>query len=172
MSGIRRVYWDAGIFISWLSNEQRSDPDETAGILELATDFDNQSLEIVTSTLSIIEVSRIKIRPDQLKKFEDLAGRHNFLFQDMTREVATTAREIRDYYLKNRPSDDTVILTPNAIHLATAIEKNCEYLYTFDAKDKQGKSRGLIPLSGKIANRYYLEIGISYSRSKFQPKSL
>ena len=59
---------------------------------------------------------------------------------------------------------------PDAIHLATAFYFDCPMMFTFDENDVgEGKSRpkrGLIPLTGLIADRYEIAITKPYSASK------
>jgi hypothetical protein len=86
-------------------------------------------------------------------------------------EVAEKAQNIRDYYSKTKDAISATITQPDAIHLASAISiTNCECFYTFDGKDKRGKSRSLLPLNSTIAGKYYLKIAKPGYGESFQAR--
>jgi predicted nucleic acid-binding protein len=172
MSGnkIRSIYWDANIFIAWLSGENR-DPDEMNGIAEQLEMLEKGKLIICTSTITLTEVLRSKLLPHNAELFGLLFKRPSYQLIDVSRKVIATAHDIRDYYSRHKEAASTDLTTPDAIHLASAIEEGCEVFYTFDGKDSRGKSRTLIPLSGPIAGGlHYLIIEKPKVSPNYQPK--
>ena len=151
------VYWDTCIFLALLKQEQRQDPADLEGTNEQSDLFDKGQLQIATSVITIIEVLRSSISQAAGDRFEKLGQRPNFFFVDTTSRIARIAHDIRDYYY-NVQDGLPPVSTQDSIHLATAIYFGCDKLYTFDEKNKPGKNRALIPLSGTIAGHYPLII--------------
>jgi predicted nucleic acid-binding protein len=158
MNGNRKlVYWDTGIFLALLSNEQR-EQNEMTGINEQVNLFDGGQLYLCTSVITLAEILQSQLPPKAVEAFEKLTQRRNFLLVNVNKSIAKIAQEIRNYYSKQLDAIGVTLAVPDAIHVATAISRKCEVFYTFDAKDRPGKSRALIPLSGTIAGKYYLTI--------------
>lgn len=170
MSGIKKlVYWDTGILVALLADEQR-DPIEMQGIEEQVQLFDKNELIIYTSTITRIEVLHSQMSNKAVQGFESLLKRPNFQFAAVTNNVARIAHDIRDYYSKLKDEVGETLSTPDAIHLATAIDQKCDVFYTFDEKVRPGKSRSLVPLNGTIANKFYMKIEKPSPSSRFQPR--
>jgi predicted nucleic acid-binding protein len=156
-NNLKTVYWDTGIFIAWLNTEKR-DQLETANIEEQLIQFENKKLILCTSVITLLEILPSQLSYKRYQLFENLSARSNFQFINVDITVSTIARNIRDYYSKIKDASSTTITQPDAIHLASAINRNCDCFYTLDQADKKGRSRGLLPLSGSIAKSYYLRI--------------
>ncbi|MCZ7568841.1 MAG: type II toxin-antitoxin system VapC family toxin [Ardenticatenaceae bacterium] len=161
MSGnkVRNFYWDACIFIAWLKNEQRSNLMDMAGINEQVDLFKKGNVQLATSVITLIEVLASGVSPGNRDRLEQLFRRRNYHLIEVNRKIADIAHEIRDYYQQQGGADGLpTIATPDAIHLATAIWYKCDILCTFDANDKRGRQRGLIPLNQNVAGKYDLVI--------------
>jgi predicted nucleic acid-binding protein len=129
-----KVYWDACVWIALIGKEPGR-VERCESIIALAKTGD---LQIWTSSLTLVEVHPAphKWSPGKEKAFED------FLLQDFVYEVqldhdvAVDARELLVQNPKLRRA-------PDAIHLASARQNNCDELHTFD-------SNNLLPLNGQI----------------------
>jgi len=152
MSGKDKAYWDSCIFIAYLNDEIRDDPLDMLGIDELATLFDMGQIDLVTSTITITEVLRTSIKPEDYQRFRLLFSRKNCHLVDVTRKIAEISHEIRNFYYQPPAATLTV---PDCIHLATAIWFQCGAFYTFNG---EGKRPGLLSLNNPIANLYDLQI--------------
>lgn len=120
-------YWDANIFIAWLTGESRS-PDEIEGIQSQVRKIDACEAHLVTSVLTLVEVLETGVTLDKRNQLKSLFQRENCHLVDVTKEVAEIARDIR----VSQSSQGRKIKTPDAIHLATAIFFSCPVFYTFD----------------------------------------
>ena len=152
MSGKGRIYWDSCIFIAHLNNEARQDPQGMLGIVELAELFDLGQIDLVTSTITIVEVLRTTIKLEDYQRFRMLFSRRNCFLIEVTRKIAEISEEIRSFYYQ--PGTPTIEV-PDCIHLATAIWFQCETFYTFNG---EGVRPGLLSLKSPIADRYNLPI--------------
>jgi len=161
MSGSRRlVYWDTGLFIAMITNERRNDPADLQGIHEQVRliEKDPPLLYMATSVITLTEILRIKLLPTAVQTFEQIFQRQNCQMYDVNVRIAYVAQEIREFY-SGRNDDLPTIETPDALHLATAIVYDCQTFYTLDMKDRLGKGRSLLSLSGKpVAGRYHIEV--------------
>lgn len=110
---------------------------------------------LVTSTLTRAEILQSKTSPEALKKYDMLLRRSNVVAQNVDLPIAKLTSELMDYYL----SSDFELLTPDAIHLATAIHVNVDEFQTFDGSTprKPRRSRysrsGLLLLDGNVAGK-------------------
>lgn len=159
MSGNRRlVYWDTGLFIAMITNERLNDPTDLQGIQEQVRLIEKDQLYMATSVITLTEILRIKLKPAAVETFERIFQRPNCQMYDVNVPIAHVAQEIREFY-SGRNDGLPTIETPDALHLATAIVYECQTFYTLDMKDRQGKGRSLLSLSGKpVAGRYYIEV--------------
>lgn len=154
MSGKQRVvYWDACIILAYIKNEQRLDQDEMRAIKEMVNAFELGALKIVTSTVSIVEVLESSTGLDPYAEFIRFRGRPNLSIVGVTTPIAETAHAIRDFYYKeNSPT----VYTPDAIHLATAINHKCQSFYTFDGSRKNRP--GLLDLSPPFQQQFGIPV--------------
>lgn len=160
MSGSKKtiLYWDSCIFISWLKEELRPDPQELLAVGEYIKRIEKREVVIVTSTITQIEVGACNVGKGVLPLFDSLMKRKNIIRIAVDIKIASMARTLRDYY-KSEPSTPGVINTrtlsvPDSIHLATAILNKVDVFHTFDNNNK--KTLGLIPLSGNVAEHNLL----------------
>lgn len=116
----------------------------------------------VTSVASRGEILECKLDPQKAELLKLLFKRRNVQALDVTARIMDIAHEIRNYYQELKDSKESALNTielPDTIHLATAIFFQCDAFYTFDdSNDKKSKKRGLIALSGRIAERYRMKI--------------
>ena len=126
---IPKYCWDAGLFIAWLTDEQRT-PDEIAGLREVADLADRGQAIICTSALSIAEVLGDGTQPEIRKAFDDLFKRPHFQRIPANDAIFRLASDIR---IASR-SDGRVIRTADATYIATAIAYRLDELHTFDDK--------------------------------------
>jgi predicted nucleic acid-binding protein len=153
MSGRDSIYWDSCIFIAHVKNEPRQDPLDMAGVSELACSFTFGQIELVTSTITITEVLRTSIGPENYEKFRKLFSWKNFQLIDVSKKIAEISHEIRDTF---RGNQGATLQTPDCLHLATAIWFKCQTFYTFDGCDQ--KRPGLLSLSNSFEQQYNLII--------------
>ncbi|MCC6984207.1 MAG: PIN domain-containing protein [Bauldia sp.] len=119
-------YWDSCLFLAWLGDEQRK-PGEMDGVREIISRQKRREVRICTSALTIVEVLESKIPVGVGNAFAELLKRVNRISMDI--KVAKIAHDIRDHYAQK---GGTKLMTPDAIHLATAILNRADEFHTFD----------------------------------------
>lgn len=130
-----KYYWDAGLFIALLTNEQRRDPSDMPGLFEIVDLADAEEAIIVTSANTFGEVlDRPGHQPirDQLRS---LFQRPNFVLVEPNVTIIEKAADYREEFR---------LRLPDATHLATAVLYRVDEMHTFDEDD-------LIPLSGRAS---------------------
>jgi len=130
---IPSYYWDACVFLAYVKGEEDRVPD-IEGLLEAAR---RHECEIVTSTLTIVEVSsgvtqltgkREHAAEMRIDGLWSTSSPINLI--EFSRSVAEAAR---DY--KRRAVDlGRALSTMDAIHLASAVELQVDALHTYDTK--------------------------------------
>ena len=125
-SGLRR-YWDSCNFISLIAEDEADRAEICQHILE---DAEAGRLVIITSTLTIAEVIRMRGKPMLTEDEETTIGKfflHSYiLMYDVTRVVAENARQLaRRYGL--RPND--------SVHLSTALLSDADVFETWNTRD-------------------------------------
>ncbi len=162
------IYWDACIFIAYAKDESRS-AGQMAGVYYWANEIQHGRVIVVTSNMTRVEVLECTLTDEQKKRFENFLKRSNVSTPAADNRVMSIAHGIRDYYQKRKlDGEETLptVATPDSIHLATAIQYECEEFHTFDANDHPGPNnprRALIPLSGNVAGKYSLKVCIPAS---------
>lgn len=120
-----RVYWDATCFIAWLKPEA----ERKAQCLEVLKPAQEGKLEIVTSTISLIEVVKLENGPIIMTEAKQRLIRDFFkqpfiVPVSVTRRIAEVAQEmIWKHGFGKR----------DAIHAATVLQCALEDLHTYDA---------------------------------------
>jgi predicted nucleic acid-binding protein len=135
----RRIYWDSCIFISYIAGEKR-DPFEVAGIDDVVQDVDSNKVILVTSVVARVEV--LRDLGDKKDKFINVLQNPNIQEIDVNKVIAQMAGDIRHQFQQigiNR------LMTPDAIHLATALWTGVDEFHTFDGS---GKPPGLLDING------------------------
>lgn len=155
MSGRKpAVYWDSCIFTAWIKNEKR-EPGEMEGVETIARLVNDRHIYLMTSTITRVEVLASSMNEEQERIFSKFFRSDSLSLIAPDIRVVTLASELRDFFIKS-PDYDKTLGTPDAIHLASAIIYQATEFHTFDKKGR-GKTLGLLPLSGKVAN-YPLKI--------------
>jgi len=149
------VYWDTCVFLAWMKDEKRQ-PGDMEGLGKIASLVERAEVILVTSTLTRAEILNSMTSPDAMKKYDLLLRRSNVVPQNVDLPVAKLTSELMDFYLKS----DFELLTPDAIHLATALHYSVNEFHTFDGADPKQKPRnkrysrtGLLSLDGNVAGK-------------------
>lgn len=154
-TGKRIVYWDSCVFITYLKGEPCWGQEVIDGINETVQDFDSGQCVLATSTLTRVEILQGFLDAEQKKKLKDFFSRRGFFEQNLTPKIADRASSIRDYYANLKPS--VKLLTPDSIHLATAILLQVDVLNTLDGAGARTRPINLLRLNGNVAG-YNLNI--------------
>lgn len=167
-----RLYWDSCVFIAWLQDEARA-PGEMEGVAEMVRAVDKGQAIIVTSVLTTTEILESKLTDAQCAKLHKVFKRPELQKVACDDRVATKGREIRDYYQRRGQK----LLTPDSIHLATAILYDVGSFFTFDGSSGRMKKNAvkLAPLHGDVAGhplRIYVPMGTVTLLSGVPPTSL
>lgn len=166
------AYIDSCVFIAAITGEQRPG-DEAQHVAGVMAELERRELVAVSSALTRGEILDCALSEQQKAVLERLLRPPKTQIKDVSAPIIDLATEIRNFYQQQKIDGKTNLPTvelPDAIHLATAIYYDCPVMFTFDANDKrEGKprpKRGLIPLSGLIADRYELTIMKPHSDTK------
>lgn len=128
-------YWDACTFLAYLKGE----PDKVDACVAVLEHAKQGKIKIVTSSISLVEVIKLKgkspIPKDQEDKIKKFFQHKWIILQDVERKTSEFARDlIWEYGLKSY----------DAVHLATAIRAKVDRVDTFDSD--------LLKLSNKVGN--------------------
>jgi predicted nucleic acid-binding protein len=139
---VKRVYWDSCCFISLIMEEKGRHSD----VHSLYQDAERGILTIVSSTLTISEVCRVKCEPRDVPRDRLAADKDEMLdrffqndffeFVELSPSVGSSARRLYRQYPQ-------IKITNDAIHLASAVISNVDEMHTYDSSD-------LIVLSEKV----------------------
>jgi predicted nucleic acid-binding protein len=153
MAGSNPIYyWDTCIFLAWLKDEQSRKAGEMTGVYDCLNKFKRRELSLMTSTLTITEITIAKIPAGTETLLDGAMQRPNFTKISADVKVARLARDLRNYYLsRENEYEGKTLSVPDAIHLASAILYRATEFHTFDGKDgTRDKTLGLLPLSGNV----------------------
>ena len=153
MAGNNPVYyWDTCIFLAWLRNETTRKPGEMEGIHDCLERVKKRQISIMTSVITITEMTSLNLPAGVEAMFEEVMQRPNCAKIGVDMRVAKLARDLRNYYLaKSDTYNGKTIATPDALHLATAILYRSNEFHTFDGKDQpKYNSLGLLQLNGDV----------------------
>lgn len=149
------VYWDTCIFLAWMNDERRPAGD-MEGVSKVAELVERGEVVLITSTLTRAEILLSKTSAESMKKYDLLLRRSNVVPHNVDLPIAKLTSGLMDFYLDS----DFELLTPDAIHLATAIHYNAHEFHTFDGCDPKRKPRrpkykrcGLLSLDKNVAGR-------------------
>ena len=153
MAGSNLVYyWDTCVFLAWIKNEVSRKPGEMDGVREVINRLNKRQLSIMTSVLTITEISASKLPAGSDDLFEQVLQRPNVSKVSVDIKIARLARELRNYYITKNGVDGLTLTVPDSLHLATAILYKPIEFHTFDERDNPKiKALGLLPLSGDVA---------------------
>jgi len=165
MSGKEAIFWDSCVFISYITNEKRSDERDMAGVEELVRLIDMDQYVLVTSVITIAEVLEKSTGCKAYQNFRDFFKRPNSLLVDITRPIAEIAHDIRNDFTLGK---DQKLSTPDSLQIASAIHARCSVFYTFDGCS--AKKDGILQLHDQILAKYSLEICKPEPKYPFQEK--
>lgn len=154
-TGKPRFYWDAVPLIAWIKDEKRADPAEMDGLEEVVELAEKGKAVIMISVLWRAEFWAADLTAGQKKKLREIFDYRLIEELGIDSRVMDLAGEIRAYHKKGTgPAQLKNIRTPDAIHLASAINYEADEFHTFDGKKGAGKSHGgLLSLDGNVAGR-------------------
>jgi predicted nucleic acid-binding protein len=144
-------YWDTCVFLVWMKNETGRAPGDMQGVVDCLNRFKKRELSIMTSVITLTEVTVGKLPAGADTLLDNAMQRPNFTKVSVDIKVARLARDLRNYYLVRPEFNGKTVSVPDSIHLATAILYRATEFHTFDEKDgKRDKTLGLMQLSGKV----------------------
>lgn len=143
-----KLLWDSCIFYAVLKGEDRRSG-ELEILQERVNDFNEGNLVIVASTLLLVEVRQSKLDSKKMDIFDRMLDRSNLELADVNPIIAKRAATLRNELHNDQGK---YMSTPDAIHVATAIEFGVE-MRTTDSKDTSN-SAGILSLAEKIKSKY------------------
>jgi hypothetical protein len=155
MSGKKVHYWDTNLFLAYLKDESRMNEAEMPGIIEQVQLFEQGQIYIATSTITLTEICLDSIPEEKGEFYNSLFSNMNFLLIDVDRKIAMLAEEIRNFH---RNGVDPTYTVPDCIHVATAINKKCDYLFTTDGTGRKRNRPGILQLGNPVIDKYTLDI--------------
>lgn len=153
MSGSKAAYyWDTCLFLAWLKNEITRKAGEMDAIASMIDRFNKRQISLMTSVITITEISSAKLPAGTEGLLEDVMQRSNFTRLAVDIRVAKLARDIRNWYLaREEQYGGSTVTVPDSLHLATAVLYRAREFQTFDGNDSpKYKALGLLPLSGNV----------------------
>ncbi|SRR6266567_2428120 len=146
-SNSRRIYWDTSVLIAWLKDERQWPSDVLTGIQDAVYEIETYNAVLFTSSLTRTEFFTGQLTNEQKTKYALLMRRSNVQEVDPHQKITTRASQIREHYNQQKPS--VKIKTPDAIHLATAINYRADEFQTLDGLEAGGKKKTkLLALNG------------------------
>lgn len=157
-------YWDTCIFLAWLKNEVTRKQGEMDGVREVISKLNKRQVTIMTSVLTITEISSAKLPAGTQGMLEQVMQRPNMSRVSVDLKIASLARDLRNHYITKNGAAGLTLTVPDSLHLATAILYKVTEFHTFDEHDKpKHKALGLIPLNGDVAG-HALKIGKPFAQ--------
>lgn len=177
------VYWDTCLFYEYFGGETVSlSATQLAGTRGVMREVEEGRIRIVTSLLTQIEVVPSKLdakKADADRKFLASFDANRMIAVEVSPNVVSRAREIRDYYYEpgipeERDQAGKILAQMKAprymdlgdcVHVATATLYNIRVLHTRDGTRKKDKKRSNVSLievgqksGGLICGRWKLHI--------------
>ena len=169
MAAKPKYYWDSCIFFALLNGEADVHGQAVMdGIMDMASDFDNHKIVLISSVMTKTEVYDYKLKTQYARdEFTSRFQRDNFLWVAQDERVSDKSRAIRSFYGKKGITLDA----GDCVHLATAILYEADVFYTLDGSGDNPKPNALLPLNNDVAG-YQLRVekphgpqGTLFSRS-------
>ena len=118
MTATSRICWDSCVIIELLQQT----PGRIEVLREIVSSARNQKISLVVSALAIAEVNKCD-NADEKKAIDAFFAEPFVHVRNVDRLIATKAAEL---------SKNFGIKPPDAIHVATAIDRKCKELQTYD----------------------------------------
>ncbi|HEX5759244.1 MAG TPA: PIN domain-containing protein [Thermoanaerobaculia bacterium] len=134
------VYWDASVFIAWMKDEVRENPQEMGGVYETAAAVERGEILLVCGEIINEDMIETTMSHEAREKYYGLFPRRKSQLLPDDPRVKRLTREIREFYALR---DEPVPKLPDAAHLAYAIHYQVDEFHTFDRK--------LLALDGVVA---------------------
>ena len=150
--GKPRFYWDTAPLIAWITDENRVDLSEMAGLAEVIDMVDRGKAVLMTSVLWRAEVLDATITLSQKKRLEAAFDGRSILELAIDSRVMKLTGEIRSFHSASKKKGlIRNIRVPDAIHLASAIIYEATEFHTFDGARAGINKGGLLTLDGNVA---------------------
>jgi predicted nucleic acid-binding protein len=123
-----------------------------AGLAEVVDLVEQGKAILMTSVLWRVEVLDSSLTPAQKRRIEDAFTSRSIQELSIDSRVMQLAGEIRSFHhAAKSKSTHTAVSTPDAIHLASAIQYGAMEFHTFDGARSGANPGGLLTLSGNVA---------------------
>lgn len=159
-AGKKVVCWDTAVWLAWLLGERQWPDTVLAGIEDVILDLEKGRLLLMTSSITRSEVFEGRLTPVQKNLWTSILRRSDVHAIAADDRVNDRASQIREYHA----SRGVKLLTPDAIHLATAVLYKADEFQTMDGLDKSGKPKRILALDGDVGG-YPLFVTHPYPRS-------
>lgn len=158
------IYFDACVYLAFLANETSYGKDRIDAIKDAWDDNRAGGCSIITSSLSICEVTECLLVRGMKAELEEFRlcfsnGLHTAI--DVDPPIAEKAGRYRHYYHKHplkhpdKPTPFSNLTTADAVHCATAVIHKARELWTFDGlgkKNDKQKSIKLLWLNNRVGD--------------------
>jgi len=145
-------YWDASIFIAWLTDEQRADRTEMDAIAEVIQRNQRGEVLIVAGPVMDQELVFSTMTIEAKERFHNALRTRRVQKLPYDPRADAIATEIREYYAA---LGEKLVETADSLHLGYAIHYQVDQFHTFDDGGRKGRS--LLALDGNVAG-YRLKI--------------
>jgi predicted nucleic acid-binding protein len=152
---------DSCVLISFLQGGKDRTTEDKALLKGFFSNVHDASVHVIFPTLLRAELLQCHLGPDVLKEFNDITQLPNFDEIPVNKSISTLASEIRSHYVALHKKNKTVsvLALADSIFIATAIDRGCGTLYTYDGdRLPPKKPRHLLSLKTPIAGKYPLHI--------------
>ncbi len=144
MPGTKRIYWDANVIISYIEGR----PDRASVLEALLHQSSQDTIEIITSTLTIAEVAFAESERAKGSLDPGIAEKIDTFWNDpkavrLAEVHPVIARDARDLIRSGIPKGWSGLKPADAIHLATASSYNCAEFHTYEGSKLQRYSQQL-----------------------------
>lgn len=139
-----RVYLDTSILTAWLKDEVRSG-NQMAGVYECFERMQKWEIQAIVSSLYLTEIDVEQYSAEKQAEFFRLFSERNPYEVGIDSRVCKLAGELRWHFRKVGKR----LETPDALHLAAAIQHEASEFYVFD-DGVENKRMSLLDLSGNL----------------------
>ncbi len=141
MPSLRRIYWDSCVFLSYVNE----DAERVSHISALLEDARNGEIEIVTSTVSVVEVAFGAAEQIQSSLSEEMEARINKLWEPasplLMADFHILIAEAAKGMMRSGVPEGWSLKPMDAVHLATAQRLEVDEFHTYDGPLKKWASR-------------------------------